>query len=111
MKSVIIYYPDDLGREREITEGGIYTDITYNALIEEYGIKAENILLYIPFTVSGRTYQERKADLHDKAVEWSNNQGLYPAWSWGEIADINGFFEEQGRRYGLTKEFKENGII
>lgn len=95
----------------EISEnivGGIYQDISYKTAAENIG--ENNILLYIPLTVSGRTYQERKNDLHNKAVEWSNTQGSYPRWSYGELAIIEGFFETNGRRYGLLKEFKENCI-
>ncbi len=111
MQAVIIYYPDELGRQREETEGGIYTDISRRALSEDYGIDDDNIILYLPLKVSGRTYTERQSDLHDKAVEWSNTLGAYPAWSYGELGDIQSFFEQAGRRYGLIKEFRENGII
>lgn len=110
MESIIIYKPVNVGREKIDNIGGIYTDITYKALIEEYEIPEENILLYIPFKISGKTYQERKADLQDKAITWSNDLNLYPCWSYGELADISEFFETNARRYGLLQEFKENAI-
>jgi len=53
-------------------------------------------------------YQDKKAAIEDKAIEYSNNQagGL----SYGEIADIQGYFETYGKRYGLLREFRENAI-
>lgn len=110
MKAIIIYYPDDLAATNDNAEGGIYTNISFDDLITEYGIKEENVLLYIPMTISGKTYQDRKEDLRNKAIEWSNTQGEYGAWSYGELATISDFFEINGRRYGLLNEFRENAI-
>lgn len=58
--------------------------------------------------IKGKTYQAKKAAIEDKAIEYSNNQagGL----SYGEIADIQGYFETYGKRYGLLREFYENAI-
>jgi len=115
MKAIIIYNEimekgDSNGNieTSEKIEGGIYTGISYKTAAANVG--EENILLYIPLNVSGKTYQERKADLQDKAVEWSNTQGEYTAWSYGELADISDFFETNARRYGLLQEFRENAI-
>lgn len=62
----------------------------------------------IQLNVSGRTYNERKKDLQQKAIEYLLNQapGLY----WSDVAIIQDFFETCGRRYGLLKEFRENAI-
>jgi len=38
---------------------------------------------------------------------WASNQSL----SMGELADYGNRFYRLGRKFGLTKEFKENGII
>ena len=124
MQAIIIYYPDKDAKEQDATEGGIYTDISIEDVINEISenqgaapevltrdfILNEMIVCYIPMTVSGRTYQERKNDIRNKAIEWSNNQGEYAAWSYGELADIGSFFETNGRRYGLLTEFRENAI-
>lgn len=110
MKAVIIYYPDKLARETDSADGGIYNNISFNDLVTDYGIEEDDILLYIPFKVSGKTYAERKADIEAKAIDWSNNLGEYPAWSYGELADIQEFFEKNGKRYGLLREFRENAI-
>ena len=32
-------------------------------------------------------------------------------YSYGELAYFSDYFEAKARRYGLVKEFKENGII
>lgn len=110
MQAIIIYKPVGCGREHKDNIGGIYTNIPYKALTDEYEIPEDNILLYIPLQVSGRTYQERQNDLREKAIEWSNNLNEFPNWSYSELGDISEFFETNGRRYGLLKEFQENCI-
>lgn len=123
MKTIIIYYPElDNFDENEI-DGGIYENVTIedvrNDIQENQGAIVryptieeldEHIICFIPLIVSGKSYQERKADLKEKAIEWSNSVGQYPKWSYGELAIIEGFFETNGRRYGLLKEFQENAI-
>ena len=63
----------------------------------------------IPLQVHGKTYAEKKADLQAQAVDFSNVVGSL-VMSWGESAYISDFFERNGRRYGLLREFQENGI-
>lgn len=63
----------------------------------------------LDFTIKGKTYQERKGSLKDIAIEWSNNFSQYN-WSYGELAEITDYFYENGKRYGLLKEFRENAI-
>lgn len=104
MQAIIIFK-----RTGENADGGIYNNISYKAAVA--GVGENNIISYIPLKVSGRTYTERKNDIETKAIEWSNTCGEYPRWSYGELAIINDFFEINGRRYGLIKEFRENGII
>lgn len=62
------------------------------------------------FSISGKTYQERKAEAVEIAKDWQNNFSCYD-WSYSELATIYEFFEKVGKRYGLIKEFKENAII
>lgn len=123
MKTIIIYYPElDNFDENEI-DGGIYENVTIedvrNDIQENQGAIVrvptieeldEQIICFIPLIVSGRTYQERKNDLKEKAIEWSNKLGNYPRWSYGELGEIQDFFEVNARRYGLLKEFRENAI-
>lgn len=67
------------------------------------------LLDLIDFTTSGSTYAERKASAEAVAVSWSN--GSFPGLTWGDLADIGAWFERIAARYGLRREFAENGII
>lgn len=58
--------------------------------------------------VKGRTYDERKEYLRDLAIEiqHADDGGL----SWMEVSMLEEFFRANGQRYGLLREFHENGI-
>ena len=62
----------------------------------------------IPLKIGGRTYKERQNNLRNLAIDiqLADDGGL----SWDEHAALYGFFAEQGRRYGLLEEFRENAI-
>ena len=55
------------------------------------------------------TYQEKKERVREKAIQWQldfdNN------YSYSDLAAFGHHFENLGKRYGLIREFKENGII
>lgn len=55
-------------------------------------------------------YQTEKARARDKAVEWQRGFCDHD-YSYGELAYYCEYFSRLARRYGLVKEFKENGII
>lgn len=57
-----------------------------------------------------KTYAELKAEKRQEAIEWQLDFGNHN-YSWGEIAYYSDYFEKLGKRYGLLKEFRENGII
>lgn len=57
-----------------------------------------------------KTYAEYKAETRQAAIDWQASAGTVPL-SWGELASIGAEFERLARRYGLIKEFKDNGII
>ena len=57
-----------------------------------------------------KTYQRRKAELREAAQVYQNTFEKHN-YSWGEIANIQSQFLRYGKRYGLIKEFRENGII
>lgn len=105
MKTVIIYEWEDTESNEILYEGGIYTEEGAAPA------NAENIRLFLPLRVSGSTYKERKADLEEKAKEWQESHSDFIGWSYGELAIIQSFFEVNGKRYGLIREFRENGII
>lgn len=55
-------------------------------------------------------YQIRKGKARQEAIDWQLTfaENVY---SWGEISYWNNYFYKLGKRYGLLKEFEENGII
>ena len=53
-------------------------------------------------------YQDKKAAIEAKAIEYSNNQ--YPGLSYGELFEIENYFNTYGKRYGLLRDFHENAI-
>lgn len=56
------------------------------------------------------TYQEKKADVREKAINFQ--QVFFECdFSYSEIIEYQNYFLKQGKRYGLLKEFRENGII
>lgn len=55
-------------------------------------------------------YEIEKEKARDKAIEWQLDFDNHN-YSYGEIADIQGYFEKLAKRYGLIKEFRENAII
>ena len=56
------------------------------------------------------TYSEKKAKLREEAVEWQCDFSKHN-YSYGELAEMQAYFEKEGKKYGLMKEFRENGII
>ena len=58
--------------------------------------------------VPGKTYAEKQSNLQDKAIEfqYADEGGL----SWSEFAEVTDFFARYGKRFGLLREFRENGI-
>lgn len=56
------------------------------------------------------TYQQGKERARERAIEWQFDFDNH-AYSYGELAEWQDVFERLGKRYGLIREFKENGII
>ena len=57
-----------------------------------------------------KTYQQRKETARSEAIQYQHAiQG--EAMSYNEYIYITSYFYKLGKRYGLIKEFKENGII
>ena len=55
------------------------------------------------------TYASNKAVARQEAIDWQNAFDNHN-YSDGELAEFGEHFEKLGRRYGLLKEFRENGI-
>lgn len=54
-------------------------------------------------------YAKRKEAVRSQAIEWSDETSESPM-SWADLAGWQAYFERMGRRYGLLREFRENGI-
>lgn len=56
----------------------------------------------------GLSYREKKAKIREEAIQWQSHfddMDCYSVTAW------TNYFEKMGKRYGLTREFRENGII
>ena len=54
-------------------------------------------------------YQIRKEEARDEAIEWQYWQAEQHL-SWAEVVEWADYFYKLGKRYGLLREFRENGI-
>lgn len=66
------------------------------------------IYAIIEFKVKGKTYKEKQENARKLAINFQHEK--MPGLSWGEIVEIQGYFEKIGKRYGLLKEFREEGV-
>ena len=57
-----------------------------------------------------KTYQERKEEAREQAIIWQL-EASEKCLSYAELAEAGEHFAKLAKRYGLIKEFKENGII
>lgn len=73
-------------------------------------IELENILV---LEVKGKTYTEKMESLRQLAIDFQdfNSWVCDVDFSWSEISNICEWFEKKAKRFGLTKEFKNEGII
>ena len=54
-------------------------------------------------------YETKKEMARQEAIDWQNDFSNHN-YSYGELAEFGEHFEKLGKRYGLLKEFRENGI-
>lgn len=67
------------------------------------------VLTIIDFTIHGKDYKSRKASCEQVAIDFSNDgdtTGLF----YSDLWHISDWFYRNGKRYGLLKEFIENGL-
>lgn len=76
----------------------------------EYVLTGDEVLWALPLCVCGRTYRERQEHLRELAIDAMNAISDAGCYSYGELASIESFFEENGRRYGMLTEFRENAV-
>ena len=55
-------------------------------------------------------YQNGKERAREKAKDWQLDL-VNHSYAWSEMAEFAEYFTKIGKRYGLLKEFRENGII
>ena len=55
-------------------------------------------------------YQKEKEKTRNEAID-RQADFVNHNYSYGELAYFSDYFETNARRYGLVKEFRENGII
>lgn len=65
-------------------------------------------LFCFDFRPMGRTYASKKAYVREAAVRFSCCEP--PDMSYAELAYITDLFSKLGKRFGLLREFRENGI-
>lgn len=56
-----------------------------------------------------KTYQQKKDAARQLAIDWQYEDGDYP-YSYEGLAILCNFFRKLGKRFGLLREFRENGI-
>lgn len=57
-----------------------------------------------------KTYKQNKEIARELAIQFQYNISMGVLYSWYDIAEISARFERLGKRYGLLREFHENGI-
>ena len=60
-------------------------------------------------TTNDPIYARKKAFARQEAIDWQNDFAKHN-YSYGELCEFVEHFEKLGRRYGLLKEFRANGI-
>ena len=55
-------------------------------------------------------YQEGKKKARQKAIDFQVEFSLMD-WSWMDLCEASDYFRKAAKRYGLTREFVENGIL
>ena len=54
-------------------------------------------------------YQKQKERAREQAIEWQIENADRSA-SMAELAEVGAYFQKLGKRFGLLREFHENGI-
>lgn len=68
--------------------------------------------IYLGKEFEMNTYRTRQAKARDLAIEWQINLDLDKhGWSIWYLQNWYDRFERIGRKYGLLREFRENGIL
>lgn len=79
----------------------------YAELIDRF--KTSEVLTANPKTIN-TPYKKKQALLRCLAIEWQW-ESQDECFDWYELMEIQDFFTEYGKKYGLLTEFRENAII
>ena len=84
----------------------------YQAFIRDTWNPDTRIIDRFPLHISGSTYEERKEHARELAQRFqsADSDASGGGFSYGEYATMCEFFENAARRFGLIREFRENGI-
>ena len=72
-------------------------------IIRKYGARAK--LEFLP-----TAYEKGKENARREAITWQNDFSSNALTEW-ELVDAYAYFEKLAQRFGLVREFRENGII
>lgn len=105
-------------------ENGVWEEAIYHGQSSQFKdeIATMEVGSVIDFKIPGKTYYDKQNNLRDLAIEFQNTWGnvcdrdgldgivSMIGLSYSEVQEVYDFFEKNGRRYGLYKEFKENCV-
>lgn len=57
-----------------------------------------------------KNYKTKKEEIRQRAINWQYAQSEH-YFGMMTVSIVNFYFRQQGKKYGLLKEFKENAII
>lgn len=84
-------------------------DYVYYKALEE---SKDSIKKVLTLEIKGKNYNEKADYLRNLAIEFQMFEyDTKICFTMSEICDICSWFEQKAKRFGLVKEFKENGII
>lgn len=66
-------------------------------------------LVWVKHIYNSTIYAERKAAAEQEAIEWLSDFANHN-YSYDELAEWADYFRKLGKKYGLLREFRENGI-
>ena len=69
------------------------------------------VLGMVEFRNHGRGYHDRKDHIRETAIKMAGIISEAQDVSWSELNEMTWWLEKYARRYGLLKEFRENGVI
>lgn len=72
--------------------------------------RIENINKYILLDYIKTKYQRQKEKIREEAKGWQNSFFEKNSY-YSDLITWQEYFEKYGKRYGLLKEFRENGIV